>query len=825
MAIRVPGRSAGTGLALGLIVLVLAAPLLPPGASAGQAQATTAWVPRAASPGPSTTYSLTYSESGLPAGTSWGVTVNGRLNFSFAPGSIGFSLPDGSYSYQIADVPGYHQTTLRYAGNVTIDGAPVNEPTLAFSRVTYPIDLSQSGLPTSTTWAVTVNGTTHSAPATSDILFDEPNGTYAYAIADIAGYHQVTLPYSGAFNVTGTELYEPTLIFVQQSYAVTWQETGLPSGVAWGVTLNGQLYSSASPRPIVVDLPNGTYAYGLSDVPGFHQTSVPYSGSLTVGGRPVAPPTVAFYAITYNVTFNSVGLPAGTVWTLVIDGAATPSSTSGYVNLTLGNGSYEFGVRPVAGYAISSSGAYLEPLRIEGAGVEVAIDFLPAGYELTFNAIGLNGSGNWSVATGGELAGAPFAQSLVFWQPNGTVDYQVQPVPGYTTRWLGNASIAGSDRSVSIAFTSVLYNLSVVASGLPAGTSWSVRVAGSLLHPVGNLASIALSNGTYAYLVAEVPGWQLHGVPYAGAVTVSAGPVTLNLPFVLTNYTLTFTESGLAPSTRWTVDLNGSARSSSAPSAIVFEAPNGTYAWTVAALAGYRANLSSGSAQLLGADRTLDLGFTVVGYPATFEEAGLPSGTSWSVTAGGVSNRSATSEIVVTVPNGTIPYSIANVPGWRITAGAYSGTLTVHAAPPPTVSVGFSQSTYAISFSEIGLPSGGRWSVTLNGSTESSSGGAIGFDLANGSYSYTVGPPAGYLATPANGTIALDGAPQAVAVSLSATPNTTGGLSAYLVWGAAGAGVAVVVIAGVLTLARRARRRGRGPADLSGPIPPSAGSS
>ena len=51
---------------------------------------------------------------------------------------------------------------------------------------------------------------------------------------------------------------------------------------------------------------------------------------------------------------------------------------------------------------------------------------------------------------------------------------------------------------------------------------------------------------------------------------------------------------------------------------------------------------------------------------------------------------------------------------------------------------------YGITFTENGLPSGVSWSVTLNGTTKSSSSSNITFLVPNGTYSYSIAPISGY---------------------------------------------------------------------------------
>jgi thermopsin len=62
-------------------------------------------------------------------------------------------------------------------------------------------------------------------------------------------------------------------------------------------------------------------------------------------------------------------------------------------------------------------------------------------------------------------------------------------------------------------------------------------------------------------------------------------------------------------------------------------------------------------------------------YAVVFEEFGLPSGSSWSVTLGGVSHGSSTSMILAYEPSGTYTFAIPNSDGLR--AHPHHGTLTV----------------------------------------------------------------------------------------------------------------------------------------------------
>jgi hypothetical protein len=141
----------------------------------------------------------------------------------------------------------------------------------------------------------------------------------------------------------------------------------------------------------------------------------------------------------------------------------------------------------------------------------------------------------------------------------------------------------------------------------------------------------------------------------------------------------------------------------------------------------------------------------------TFSESGLASGTTWSVTIGSTTFSSSSSSLGITELNGTYRYSIGSVPGY--TSAPSSGSVTV-AGQAPAVTVTFTTlppGTYTVTFTAAGLPSGTSWSATLNGVTRGSTTSTVAFTETNGTYSYTVGPAAGYIATPTAGTVTVNG--------------------------------------------------------------------
>jgi thermopsin len=152
----------------------------------------------------------------------------------------------------------------------------------------------------------------------------------------------------------------------------------------------------------------------------------------------------------------------------------------------------------------------------------------------------------------------------------------------------------------------------------------------------------------------------------------------------------------------------------------------------------------------------------------TFEASGLPQGTSWSVALNGVLSTSTTPWINVTLANGSYTFQVTPVAGFVVSPSSGTETLSGTAI---TVDVSFVVPTagpWTVTFVELGLPAGTTWTVTLGGTMIASQLELITFAATNGSYPYSVTPPAAYVASPSSGTAVVAGAdPDAVDVAMT----------------------------------------------------------
>jgi PKD repeat protein len=274
-------------------------------------------------------FPVSFDESGLPAGVEWYVNASGALSLSNLTSptggdSVATLLTNGTYPLLVSSSD--KRWAASYPTDLTVNGAPTSV-SIVFALVTYSVSVQESGLPAGLTWSVTFNsvvGVLTTNGATDALTFPgEPNGSYAYSIAPVRQWVQDTLPAAGTETVNGSALVF-LLTYAPPTYPVTFEETGLPSGEAWSVTLNGSTLS-ATTDAIVFLVENGSLAYSVAAVGNWTPSLA--EGDVTVTGTP-ASVTVGFL-FTYLLSFGRPnGTPNGTVWSVSVSGPNVLSSAA-----------------------------------------------------------------------------------------------------------------------------------------------------------------------------------------------------------------------------------------------------------------------------------------------------------------------------------------------------------------------------------------------------------------------------------------------------------------------------------------------------------------
>lgn len=141
-------------------------------------------------------FSVAFTESGLPNGTSWSVTLGTKTHGASHP-TILFSVPNGTYPFHVHPKAGW---AANYVGTVVVNGSGANV-SIVFSRIYYNVTFSETGLPNGTNWSVKLAGVTEYAIAPASIVFAKTNGSYSFTVGPVVGF--VTGHPSGTVHVAG----------------------------------------------------------------------------------------------------------------------------------------------------------------------------------------------------------------------------------------------------------------------------------------------------------------------------------------------------------------------------------------------------------------------------------------------------------------------------------------------------------------------------------------------------------------------------------------------------------------------------------------------
>ncbi len=637
-------------------------------------------------------YEAQFSETGLAVGTYWSVQL-GASTVASETSSIGLDEPVGTYGFSITSgAPQYYVVGASIKGNVTFATAATGNVTLdgsgavvnvEFADTVYAVTLKETGLPKDDGWIASLTGSDglqENGTMTSSLGFFEPNGTYTWRVlAGPAGYLPETT--SGSVTVDGSAV-TVDVTFEHLKYAVAFEESGLPSGTSWSVTLNGTKTTSKTAwvNFTVANSTGSGYAFTVGKVTNF--TSAPSSGTLTVSGAAVVK-AIAFHAApAYNVTFDALGLAPGTAWTTTFNGTTITSSAERHVYHVQNYTPYPF-------LASSSYGNNATPssgdVTVNGAPVTVSITFT---HSVTFVETGLPLGTNWTVTVNGSLHWSTNTTIVLWGYANGSVPYTVGSIADYQANASsGSAEVQGAPVSVAIRFTQVLFPVVFEEAGLVSGTTWAVTLNGTRETSTTTTITFSVPSGTYAYQIGEVLTYNLTSAEYGNVTVAGAAPTPIQVTYVLAEYPMTFTETGLPSGATWSVELGGKTVANSASSRIVFlETGSGSFAYNVSASAELAVYPSAGS---LAAGHNLSV---TIGYAYEVSFTGSESGWTWSMSIGGLT-QSTVGKIVFLEPNATVAWTAGTE------TGTYDSRSCTIAADPNSGSVTVSGSAVSVTVS------------------------------------------------------------------------------------------------------------------------------
>jgi len=312
---------------------------------------------------------------------------------------------------------------------------------------------------------------------------------------------------------------------------VFFEESGLPNGTEWSVTLGGLLLTSTN-SSLPFEVQNGTYSFAVGAVPGYRVST--RTGNVTVAGSDVNL-GVTFASVAYPLTFTARGLPLGKTWSLTLDGAEVRTADPS-LSFDETNGTHAYLLQGPAGFRISGVTPTGE-LTVAGAPVSISFSFERGPtYTILFAEKGLPQNATWCVILGTIACSSTTILRFANLTP-GQYGYAVVPMTGQViSAKLGRASLPLSQNltvfshsfQVSLHYT-YPYLVTFAETGLPAGTNWRVTVAGVVEHSTSSTIVFELGNGTHAYHIGSVTGYIHSSAP--SRARVSGGPAAVSVTY------------------------------------------------------------------------------------------------------------------------------------------------------------------------------------------------------------------------------------------------------------------------------------------------------
>ncbi len=478
----------------------------------------------------------------------------------------------------------------------------------------------------------------------------------------------------------------------------------------------------------------------------------------------------------YDLGFSETGLPSGTEWSVEIGNATLTEgvafSTGATVDFIETNGSFNYSIPDLSGYVPSPPSG---TVTVSGANVTVSISFVATATEaVNFTEAGLPSGAMWAARIGAPTLYSP-TSTITFYETAGSYSYSTAYVPDYQVAPANGSIVVSAPVDIPVNYTALTdYPVQFSETGLPAGSTWGVDVAGGFsdseygdLYVLSNVTTggaihFEIPNGTgYFFYVGGPAGYAAS--PQTDRFGVNGTGNSTSIVFSpIAVYAVDFNETGLDAGTPWYAAVDDEVLNSSGASSLDFQLTNGTYTFVVGGVPGRTPNPGSGELTVAGRPELVSISFGSISvtpetYSVTFEEAGLPSGTPWSVTFNGSVGDSVTSSLSFTAPNGTYEYTVASVAGYAATPSSGSVQVQGAATSSPIRFSAIGVETYAVLFDESDLPPGTSWSVTFDGTTNSSTGASIAFVAPNGTYDYAVEAIVGYSASPSSGSINVQG--------------------------------------------------------------------
>lgn len=393
------------------------------------------------------------------------------------------------------------------------------------------------------------------------------------------------------------------------------------------------------------------------------------------------------------------------------------------------------------------------PAQVSGAYTNITVDFVP----------------QWRVnVTASPGVGGTVTPAVTWWNQSEPLTLTSAPAKGYAfagwSGW-GPGSTNGSGRVITLLPTGRIFEkarfvagneVDLAEYGLPAGTPWSVTVRGFTTSSSTTVLPVYEPPGVWGFTVTPVPGYR--SLPHNGSFNSTSAWSFSKVRFVPVSppsptYPVAFHLSGLPGTTPVSVTV----RDLTLPTGFLsppFQLINGSYAYQPSYVAGFHPDVPTKTFVVAGGPLVIDVPFVPTMYPVTWVVSGTRPGMNWSVQLNGQPIAANSAWVSVDLTNGSYPYVI-ELPQ-NFSASPRTGMLEVGGAGI-TLSLVFQLVVFPTGFSATGPGADSGWWVRLGNLTRVASAGLSTFQVANGTYSFDVHPPAGEYAVPSHGNVSIAG--------------------------------------------------------------------
>ena len=326
-----------------------------------------------------TTFTGTFLEGGLPAGTVWGVIVDGLQVSTVGTSIYVANLPASGASYTIIIPATYTVASDSGSGMIT----PANNPvSITFANSGYFSAMFTWSTNPGLVWGVSVNGHSAFSIGPTITITGLAAGTYACTIYPPSGY---TVSSPSSCSVTGTSggtVSVPVTMTTSTVYATfTWSAN---PGLVWGVTVTGpsfdQTFYSIGSSIFVAGLTSGDTYYWVGIAPGSYELDSGSTGSFMASSTNSIPVTFTALPTEFTVTFTESGLAPGSTWGVSINNARLFSTGTTITVSGLSTGTtYPYSLIYPSGYTVTSPAcASTNSCSVSSSGT-VAITFAQTG--------------------------------------------------------------------------------------------------------------------------------------------------------------------------------------------------------------------------------------------------------------------------------------------------------------------------------------------------------------------------------------------------------------------------------------------------------------